>query len=48
MITERAVDQAYADLHGICRGVKEDYFGLLYLEREHDVPRDKALNHLNP
>jgi AIPR protein len=46
MITERAVDQAYADLHGICRGVKEDYFGLLYLEREHDVPRDKALNQI--
>ena len=24
--------------------MREDYFGLLYLEKEHNIPRDKALN----
>lgn len=44
MITQRHIDQAYSDLRSTCGGVKEDYFGLLYLEREYDVPRSKALN----
>jgi hypothetical protein len=44
MITQRQVDQAYSDLHSTCGGVREDYFGLLYLEREHNVLREKALN----
>ncbi len=44
MITKRMVDQAYSDLKEICGGVREDYFGLLYLESEHAVPREKALN----
>lgn len=44
MITDRQIDQAHSDLRGVCGGVREDYFGLLYLEREHRVPRDKALN----
>src|SRR3954452_16475267 len=44
MITQRQVDQAYSDLRGTCGGVREDYFGLLYLETEHEVARDKAVN----
>lgn len=44
MITDRLIDQAYSDLHSTHGGLREDYFGLLYLEREHKVPRSKALN----
>jgi hypothetical protein len=44
MITPRQIDQAYSDLRSTCGDVREDYFGLLYLEREHNVPREKALN----
>ena len=44
MITDRQIDQAYSDLRSLHGGVREDYFGLLYLEQEHSIPRDKALN----
>ncbi|MBI4456500.1 MAG: AIPR family protein [Acidobacteria bacterium] len=44
MINDRLIDQAYSDLRSTCGGVREDYFGLLYLEREHKVLRDKAVN----
>ena len=44
MINDRVIDQAYSDLRSICGGVREDYFGLLYLEKEHGVPREKAVN----
>jgi len=44
MITQRQVDQAFPDLRATCGGVREDHFGLLYLEREHAVPREKALD----
>jgi hypothetical protein len=44
MINDRLIDQAYSDLHSTCGGVREDYFGLLYLEQEHNVPRERALN----
>lgn len=46
MITQRAVDQAYSDLRETCGGVKEDYFGLLYVEREHKLPREVAINQI--
>lgn len=46
MITARAVDQAYSDHHETCGGIKEDYFGLLYLEQEHKMPREAALNQI--
>ncbi len=45
-MNELLIDQAYADMHGACGGVREDYFGLLYLEKEHKVPRDKAVNQI--
>ncbi|MGQ0652611.1 MAG: AIPR family protein, partial [Betaproteobacteria bacterium] len=44
MITDRGIEQAFADLRAIHGGVREDYFGLLYLEQEYRVPRNKALN----
>jgi hypothetical protein len=43
-ITEQAIDQAYSDLKNICKGVRNDYFGLLYLENEFKIPRDEAVN----
>lgn len=43
-MNDRHIDQAYADLRATCGGLREDYFGLLYLEREHKVPREKAVN----
>jgi len=44
MITDRMIDQAYSDLRSQCGGVREDYFALLYLEKEHKVPREQAIN----
>ena len=46
MISDRMIDQAFSDLRSICGGLREDYFGLLYLEREHRVEREKALNQI--
>jgi hypothetical protein len=44
MINDRRIDQAFSDLRSVCGGVREDYFGLLYLEQEHDLPRERAVN----
>src|ERR1700693_5201182 len=44
MIHDRLIDQAHSDLRATCGGVREDYFGLLYLEQEHKVLREKAVN----
>lgn len=44
MITRKMMEESYAKNYGVCGGVKEDYFGLLYLEHEHDVPESRALN----
>lgn len=44
MINDRTIEQAYSDLKTQCGGVREDYFGLLYLEQEHKLPREKAVN----
>src|SRR6266705_2512494 len=46
MINDRRIDQAHSDLRSSCGGVREDYFGLLYLEQEHKVPRQKAINQI--
>lgn len=46
MITDRLIDQAYSDLRATCGGVREDYFGLLFLEHEHQVKREKAINQI--
>src|SRR6266496_4700763 len=44
MINDRLIDQAHSDLKGKCGGIREDYFGLLYLEGEHKLPRERAIN----
>jgi hypothetical protein len=44
MITQRNVDQAFSGLRSTCGGVREDYFGLLYLEAEHDLSRARSIN----
>ncbi|MCX8156049.1 MAG: AIPR family protein [Verrucomicrobiae bacterium] len=44
MITEKMLDQTYSDLKSTCGGRREDYFGLLVLERDYKVPREQALN----
>lgn len=41
-ITDQLIDQAFADCRGTCGGVRNDYFGLLYLQHEYDVPREEA------
>jgi hypothetical protein len=45
-ISDKAIDQAYSDCKGICGGVRNDYFGLLYLEQELGIPRERARNQL--
>ena len=42
-ITDQLVDQCFADLKAKCGGVRNDYFALLYLQHEHEVPRDEAI-----
>ena len=44
MINNRLIDQVCSDLRSTCGGVREDYFGLLYLEKEHKVARENAVN----
>jgi hypothetical protein len=45
-ITDKMIDQAYSDLKNTCGGLREDYFGLLYLERAFGLPREQAINQL--
>jgi hypothetical protein len=44
MINDHKIDQAFSDLAPVHGGVREDYFGLIYLEQEHGVERNRALN----
>src|SRR5215471_1515247 len=46
MITDRKIDQALAELRARHGGRRDDYFGLLYLEEEHRLPREKAVNQI--
>lgn len=43
---ERLVDQAFSDMKATCGGVRNDYFGLIYLEKEHGLSREKAVNQI--
>ncbi len=43
---ERLVDQAFSDLKTTCGGVRNDYFGLIFLEKEHGLRREKAVNQI--
>lgn len=42
-ISDRAIDQAFSDLKKSCGGVRNDYFGLLYLEQEFGLNRERAI-----
>lgn len=42
-VTDQAIDQAFSDLRKTCGGVRNDYFGLLYLEQEFGVEREPAI-----
>src|SRR6266705_6279171 len=42
-ITDRAIDQCFSDLKATCGGVRNDYFGLLYLIQEFDLERERAV-----
>lgn len=44
--TDRMIDQAFSDLKETCGGVRNDYFGLIYIEQEHNVLREEAINHV--
>ncbi len=41
-ITEREIDQAFSDHRATLGGVREDYFGLLYLQSEFGLTHDQA------
>src|SRR5260370_33122966 len=45
-ITDREIDQCFSDLKGSCGGVRNDYFGLLYLEQEFGLDRDRAITQI--
>jgi hypothetical protein len=45
-ITDLQVAQSFSDNQKGYGGVKEDYFGLLFLEKEHGVPHEKAVNQI--
>ena len=46
MITDHKIDQALSALRSKHGGRRDDYFGLLYLEEEHRVAREKAVNQI--
>jgi hypothetical protein len=45
-ITDREIDQTFSDLKKTCGGVRNDYFGLLYLEQEFGIERNRAIAHV--
>jgi hypothetical protein len=44
---DKMIDQAFSDLKEKCGGVRNDYFGLIYLEQEYNVPREEAINYVS-
>lgn len=43
-ITDQVIDQAFSDLRKTCGGVRNDYFGLVYIEREFEINREEAIS----
>jgi hypothetical protein len=43
VITDQIIDQAFSDLKNQCGGVRNDYFGLVYLQREFEIDRGQAI-----
>jgi hypothetical protein len=44
VITKLEIDQAYSDLHESCGGVKNDYFGVVYLQKAYRLPIEDVRN----
>lgn len=42
-ITDHDIDQVFSDLKDTCGGVRNDYFGLLYMEKEFGLDREQAI-----
>jgi hypothetical protein len=42
---DKQMDKAYSELKAVCSGVRNDYFGLIYLESELGY-REKAINQI--
>lgn len=42
-ITDRVIDQVFSDLKNSCGGVRNDYFGIVYLEQEFGIDRERAI-----
>jgi AIPR protein len=40
---DQAIDQKFSDLKNKCGGVRNDYFGLVYLEREFELETEQAV-----
>ena len=45
-ISDQLIEQAFSDLKGTCGGVRNDYFGLVYMEQEFGVERDRAISQI--
>jgi len=45
-ITDQKIDQVFSDLKRSCGGVRNDYFGLLYLEQEFQIERENAITQI--
>lgn len=43
---ESRIEEFYAKYGATCGGLKEDYFGLAYLEEEFHLPPDKGVNQI--
>ncbi len=43
---DKQIDQLYSDLKTTCGGVRNDYFGLIYLENEFEIQREKSVNQI--
>jgi hypothetical protein len=46
LITDKTMDQAFSDLKHTCGGLRNDYFSLLYLEKEFLLSRDEAITQI--
>lgn len=42
----KRIDQAFSDFKSQCGGLRNDYFGLIYLEDEFGIPREKIVNQI--
>jgi hypothetical protein len=42
-VSDHKIDQAFSDLKSTCGGVRNDYFGLLYLMQEFSLERERAI-----